>query len=175
MSGIIGDLLDTKTYTWTDGDATHYDGNPRVVKPFIPLTLSATNTYVLLWNFWVSMNMFGGASSSERRAYINVRMTDSNPGSAETIFTGGTVFIQGLVGRVLVSVTSTNCGGYHQYSSRSVVPYGTSGLKYFGITLNSDGGTWGSNGNSTTAYASGNNHMNFIFQEYKGDIDDRTT
>ena len=166
---VTGDLLNTKTYTWTDGDAQFNDGNQRIVKEYIPLTLVATNTYVFRWSFVVTAETTS-SSSGERRAGIIISMHDADPGNPGDIFGGGTKFIECAIGRNLIASSSAAARSYNHFNSISVVPYGIGGVRYFGVCANSDGGT-----NNTTIAASGNNHMAFVFEEYKGDVDVRTT
>ena len=166
---VTGDLLNTKTYTWTDGDAQFNDGNQRIVKEYIPLTLVATNTYVFRWSFVVTAETTS-SSSGERRAGIIISMHDADPGNPGDIFGGGTKFIECAIGRNLIASSSAAARSYNHFNSISVVPYGIGGVRYFGVCANSDGGT-----NNTTIAASGNNHMAFVFETYKGDVDVRTT
>ena len=164
-----GDLLDTKTYTWIDGDVQFTDGNQRIVKEYIPLTLIATNTYVLKWSFVITAETTN-SSSAERRAHVIVSMHTSDPGNSGDIFGSGVKFREHAVGRNLISASGTAARSYGFYNSINVVPFGTSGTKYFGLCSGADGSS-----NNTTIHASGNNHMSFVFETYKGDIDDRTT
>ena len=46
-----------------------------------------------------------------------------------------------------------------------VIPYGTSGIKYFHITMNADSAT-----HRATVYASGTAKLLFVIETYKGDI-----
>lgn len=169
VGGNVGDLLDTKTYTWTDGDSAMTDGNGRIVKEFVPLTLSATNTYVITWTFGV-YSWLAASTSAERRAMIGVLMHTSDPGNPGDIFNGGTRFREGQVGRIMSAASGGTDYSFNQFSSRNVIPYGTSGTTYFGLVAGADGAN-----NRATLLASGNNHMSFVFEEYKGDVDVRTT
>lgn len=172
-SGIIGGekgkLLSSTTFTWADGDVAMTDGNGRIGKEFVTHNLASTNTYVITWTF--GLYAWRSASSNfERRAYIVVCMHTSDPGNPGDIFNGGTRFREGQIGRNLIAADSSTSYTYAQFCSRNVVPYGTSGTQYFGIVAGADGAN-----NRTTLLASGNNHMSLVIEEYKGDIDDRTT
>ena len=168
IGGAEGQIISTKSWTWLDGNLTFTDGNGRIGKEFVSHVLNPTNTYTIHVSCWVGAAATG--STTERRTYPKVHMHDADPGNPGDIFSGGTMFISGLIGRVLVSSSSTAACSYGLWTSTSVVPYGTGGTRYFGITCNSDGAT-----NTATIYASGNSQLNFVINEYKGDVDIRAT
>ena len=161
--GVDGILLSIKTWSWQDGNVAFTDGNARVAKTFVSHTLNATSTYVLHWYCWIGACATG--TTSERRIYPKVHMTNSNPGGPGTAWDSGTKFAASLIGRVLVSATSTAACSYGHWSTQSIVPYGTSGTKWFGITSNSDG-----TAATATIYADSNNQLTFTIREFKGNV-----
>jgi hypothetical protein len=163
IGGVDGILLSAKTWSWQDGNLAFTDGNARVGKNFVSHYLNGTSTYVLHWYCWIGA--CATSTTSERRIYPKVHMHTSDPGPPGTAWNAGTRFASSLIGRVMVSATSTAACSYGHWSTQSVVPYGTEGTRWFGITANSDG-----NAATATIYADSNNQLTFTIREFKGNV-----
>ncbi len=161
--GVDGILLSSKTWSWQDGNLSFTDGNGRIGKEFVSHYLNGTSTYVLHWYCWVGA--CATSSTSERRIYPKVHMHTSDPGNPGDIWGGGTKFASSLIGRVMTTSSSSSACSYGHWSTQSIVPYGTSGIRYFGITCNSDGGAA-----TATIYADSNNQLTFTIREFKGNV-----